>query len=112
MGIERKRKIYQICQRFNLLIMEDDPYWNIRFDDTPVKSFLSMDKDGRVLRFDSFSKIISSGMRIGWITGPATLVDKIQLDQQVSNRSINRSIKSHFICRPIKCAPVESASQF
>lgn len=49
----------------------------------PIRSFLSMDVDGRVIRLDSFSKIISSGFRIGWVTGPKYLVEKLQLDQQV-----------------------------
>jgi len=47
-------------------------------------SFLSMDVEGRVIRFDSFSKMISSGMRIGWVTGPKFLIERIQFDQQGS----------------------------
>ncbi|XP_045597418.1 kynurenine/alpha-aminoadipate aminotransferase, mitochondrial isoform X4 [Procambarus clarkii] len=47
-------------------------------------SFLSMDTDGRVLRFDSFSKILSSGLRIGYVTGPKPLIERIVLHEQVS----------------------------
>jgi kynurenine/2-aminoadipate aminotransferase len=43
-----------------------------------------MDTEGRVLRFDSFSKICSSGLRIGFATGPSPLVEKLQQHQQVS----------------------------
>ncbi len=47
-------------------------------------SFLSLDDaDGRVLRFDSFSKVLSSGIRIGFLTGPKELVDRILLHVQV-----------------------------
>lgn len=47
-------------------------------------SFLSMDTEGRVLRFDSFSKVLSSGLRLGYVTGPKPLVERIVLHKQVS----------------------------
>jgi len=87
---ERKKEIYQLVSEYNLLLLEDDPYYNLvlpKKGETTVtknKTFASMDTDGRVLRFDSFSKIISSGMRVGWVTGPKPLIEKLQLDQQVS----------------------------
>lgn len=43
-----------------------------------------MDVDGRVLRFDSFSKVLSSGLRVGYVTGPKPLVQRIILHAQVS----------------------------
>ena len=49
-----------------------------------VPSFLSIDEDRRVLRFDSFSKVLSSGIRLGFMTGPKPLVDRILLHVQVS----------------------------
>ena len=51
--------------------------------ENPV-SFLSMDVDGRVLRFDSFSKILSSGIRIGFTTGPKELIRYLELSMQAS----------------------------
>ncbi|XP_074397353.1 kynurenine/alpha-aminoadipate aminotransferase, mitochondrial isoform X2 [Zonotrichia albicollis] len=47
-------------------------------------TFLSMDVDGRVIRTDSFSKILSSGLRIGFLTGPKPLIDRVVLHIQVS----------------------------
>ncbi|KAL7641745.1 UNVERIFIED_CONTAM: hypothetical protein RMT77_007619 [Armadillidium vulgare] len=75
---ERKEKIYELARLYNILIIEDDPYYFIEFRDpkTYADSFLSMDTDGRVLRFDSFSKLIASGLRIGFLTGPKELVLK------------------------------------
>eukprot|EP00996_Jenningsia_fusiforme_P000312 NODE_1262_length_1612_cov_31.721689_g1127_i0.p1 GENE.NODE_1262_length_1612_cov_31.721689_g1127_i0~~NODE_1262_length_1612_cov_31.721689_g1127_i0.p1 ORF type:complete len:183 (-),score=35.14 NODE_1262_length_1612_cov_31.721689_g1127_i0:102-650(-) len=43
-----------------------------------------MDTEGRVLRLDSVSKVVSSGMRTGWVTGPAPLINQVQLDLQAS----------------------------
>ncbi|XP_010707786.1 kynurenine/alpha-aminoadipate aminotransferase, mitochondrial isoform X2 [Meleagris gallopavo] len=47
-------------------------------------SFLSMDVDGRVIRTDSFSKVLSSGLRVGFLTGPKPLIDRVILHIQVS----------------------------
>jgi len=79
---QEKVEIYKLAQKHNLIIIEDDPYWNLRFEGEELKSFFSMDTDGRVLRLDSLSKVVSSGFRIGWVTGPKFLVERIQIDQQ------------------------------
>lgn len=47
-------------------------------------SFLSMDVEGRVIRFDSFSKVLSAGIRIGFVTGPKPLIRNIALHMQAS----------------------------
>ncbi|PCH37798.1 L-tyrosine:2-oxoglutarate aminotransferase [Wolfiporia cocos MD-104 SS10] len=79
--VERRKKIYELAQRFDLVIIEDDPYYFLQYT-SPASSdgaearalspsFVSIDVDGRVLRVDSFSKIIAPGMRLGWITSSA-----------------------------------------
>ncbi|XP_042218767.1 kynurenine/alpha-aminoadipate aminotransferase, mitochondrial-like [Homarus americanus] len=83
---ERRREIYKIASDYNLIILEDDPYYFVQFGDMKdfPPSFLSMDVDGRVLRFDSFSKVLSSGLRVGYVTGPKPLIQRIVLHEQVS----------------------------
>ncbi|XP_020661172.2 kynurenine/alpha-aminoadipate aminotransferase, mitochondrial [Pogona vitticeps] len=81
---ERKKEIYQLAQEYNFLIIEDDPYYFVQFEKPKPPSFLSMDVDGRVIRGDTFSKIISSGLRVGFLTGPAPLIDRIILHIEVS----------------------------
>ncbi|KAI0780455.1 L-tyrosine:2-oxoglutarate aminotransferase [Trametes elegans] len=78
LSLERRKQIYEIAQRFDVMIIEDDPYYFLQYDSlesettapsTPfVPSFLSLDTDGRVLRLDSFSKVMAPGMRLGWTT--------------------------------------------
>ncbi|KAG0040228.1 hypothetical protein BGZ83_002623 [Gryganskiella cystojenkinii] len=82
--LERKKEIYEIARQHNLLILEDDPYYYLQFGEK-VPSYLSMDVDGRVLRFDSMSKILSSGLRVGWATGPVELINVMNLVTQTSN---------------------------
>ncbi|KAJ3414664.1 hypothetical protein HDV05_006199 [Chytridiales sp. JEL 0842] len=66
---ERKKQIYSIAQKYGVIILEDDPYYYLQFSPSRTPSYFSMDEDGRVLRFDSFSKILSSGVRIWGISG-------------------------------------------
>lgn len=82
--LERKKEIYNIACKYNLLIVEDDPYYYIQYKKDYVPSFLSLDVEGRVVRFDSFSKLLSSGMRCGFVTGPAAVLDRIVLHLQTS----------------------------
>lgn len=84
MTLERKREIYKICCEYNILILEDDPYFFMHFLDELTPSFLSMDVEGRVLRFDSFSKVLSSGMRVGWVTAAKPLIQALELHIQSS----------------------------
>jgi kynurenine/2-aminoadipate aminotransferase len=81
----RRREIYALCCQYNLLLLEDDPYYYLQFSEAGERppSFLSLDTEGRVLRFDSFSKILSSGIRLGFVTGPRELVQRIVLHMQV-----------------------------
>uniref|UniRef100_A0A8B9E5K1 Kynurenine/alpha-aminoadipate aminotransferase, mitochondrial n=1 Tax=Anser cygnoides TaxID=8845 RepID=A0A8B9E5K1_ANSCY len=81
---ERKKEIYQLARKYDFLIIEDDPYYFLQFEKPWAPTFLSMDLDGRVIRTDSFSKILSSGLRIGFLTGPKPLIDRVILHIQVS----------------------------
>jgi kynurenine/2-aminoadipate aminotransferase len=81
--LDRKKRIYALAQKFNLIILEDDPYYYLQFDEK-IPSYFSMDVDGRVLRFDSLSKILSAGARLGWVSGPKALIDRIVLHGMVN----------------------------
>jgi len=84
--LDRRRDIYKICCQYDLLLLEDDPYFFLQFQESEKRSpsFLSLDTEGRVVRFDSFSKVLSSGIRLGWVTGPKPLLNQLVLHMQVS----------------------------
>ncbi|KAG5315749.1 AADAT protein, partial [Acromyrmex insinuator] len=73
----RRRKVYELAQKYNFLIVEDDPYCFVHFLDKQPTSFFSLDTDGRVIRMDSFSKTISAGLRIGAITAHKDIINKL-----------------------------------
>ena len=85
MPYERKEKIYDLAQKYNFLILEDDPYYFLHFLDRQPCSFLSMDTDGRVIRFDSFSKILSAGLRLGVVTAHKDILEKMSLHIQCTS---------------------------
>ncbi|CAL8242032.1 unnamed protein product [Merluccius merluccius] len=84
MTTQRKQEVYELARLYDMLIIEDDPYYFLQFDKPWTPTFLSMDVDGRIIRTDSFSKILSSGLRIGFVTGPKPLVDRVVLHIQAS----------------------------
>ncbi|KAF8635969.1 hypothetical protein AX15_000133 [Amanita polypyramis BW_CC] len=80
---ERRIEILHLARKHNLMIIEDDPFFHVYFGTKPrPASYLSLERSlggeiGRVLRFDSFSKVLASGFRFGWVTGPTVLIDAI-----------------------------------
>ncbi|KIJ40419.1 hypothetical protein M422DRAFT_780719 [Sphaerobolus stellatus SS14] len=83
---ERRRvEILSLARKHDFLIFEDDPYHFIYYGSAPKPaSYFELEKKiggelGRVLRFDSFSKVLAAGFRIGWVTGPSRLVEAINL---------------------------------
>ncbi|KAI4247783.1 MAG: hypothetical protein L6R40_001369 [Gallowayella cf. fulva] len=103
---QRRREIYACAQKHDIYILEDEPYYFLQMQpytgpdapDVPppsshdaflqalVPSLLSLDTDGRVLRMDSFSKVIAPGMRTGWITASAQIVERYVRHAEVSTQ--------------------------
>ncbi|KAJ9468918.1 hypothetical protein DIPPA_04517 [Diplonema papillatum] len=86
MPYERKVEVYRIAQEHDLIIMEDDPYYFLYLGKAGATSreapasFQSMDVDSRVIRFDSLSKVLSSGLRTGFMSGHPDLLAPILKD--------------------------------
>ena len=107
-GAQRRKDIYAVAEKHDLLIIEDEPYYYLQMqpyvatpDDsaqpTPpatladylgllTPSYLHFDTTGRVLRIDSFSKVIAPGSRVGWVTGPAPLIEAYCRHSDVSTQ--------------------------
>ncbi|XP_046566997.1 kynurenine/alpha-aminoadipate aminotransferase, mitochondrial-like isoform X1 [Haliotis rubra] len=78
-SLDRKKAVYSIARKYDFLILEDDPYYYIQYNRPLTPSFLSLDEDGRVIRCDSFSKLIAAGARLGFISGPQHFLQKLVL---------------------------------
>lgn len=88
--LENRQKVYEIARAHNLIILEDNPYGELRFAGEDVPTYKSFDEDGRVLYCSSFSKILSAGMRIGFLCGNATLMSKVIVAKQVEDVHTNQ----------------------
>ena len=76
--LERRRELLQVSTRYGVPILEDDCYVDLRFGGEPVTSIRSLAQDGQVMYVGSFSKIIAPGMRLGYLTAPAEVLDRVR----------------------------------
>ncbi|MBQ4353716.1 MAG: PLP-dependent aminotransferase family protein [Clostridia bacterium] len=80
--LENRKAVYAIAKKYGIVILEDNPYGELRFAGEDVPTYKSMDTDGLVVYCSSFSKILSAGMRIGYVCGPKTLIQKMVVAKQ------------------------------
>jgi 2-aminoadipate transaminase len=76
-SLERRRALAKIADERDLLILEDDAYYDLRFAGEPKPTIYSLAKPGNVLFFGTLSKTIAAGLRIGYVVGPAEVVRAI-----------------------------------
>jgi DNA-binding transcriptional MocR family regulator len=117
--------LYQLCQEYDVIIIEDEPYWYMQFPsvigpdiakryfpeppsdvtgakklsgfdflDSLMPSYLSIDTDGRVVRLDTFSKTISPGCRLGWITAQPALIERLLRVTEVATQQPSGFVQS------------------
>ncbi len=86
---EKRRKIYEIALRRGVMIFEDNPYGELRFAGEDIPTFKSMDTEGIVIYCSSFSKILSAGMRVGYVTAPGPVMQKMVVAKQVEDVHTN-----------------------
>ncbi|XP_064120114.1 kynurenine/alpha-aminoadipate aminotransferase, mitochondrial-like isoform X2 [Macrobrachium nipponense] len=90
LSADRRREIYDICCQYNLIIIEDDPYYFEQYtSEAYPPTFLELDTECRVIRLDSFSKTIGGGLRIGYAIGPKSLIEKLIFYQQVTTQHVS-----------------------
>lgn len=82
LSYERRVRILELASKYDLIIIEDTPYRELRFQGENIPSLFSLDKEERVIMMKTFSKIFSPGFRIGWIMGPSLAIDKLVMAKQ------------------------------
>ncbi len=92
MSEQKRRDLLDLCEKERLAIIEDDVYGELWYEDPPPNPIKAHDKNGTVLYVGSVSKTLSAGMRIGWIVGNESVIDrladiKMQTDYGSSNLS-------------------------
>ncbi len=96
----RRAKLVEICCKYNVKVLEDDPYGELRYSGEDVSPLKKFDTDGTVIRLISFSKLISPGLRIGAAIGDAESIAKFTVFKQgmdVHTPNLNQAMVYEFI---------------
>lgn len=87
--IERRKRLAEVASKYNVVVIEDNPYGELRFEGESLPSIKSFDKSGHVLCLGTFSKIFCPGYRIGWIAGNKEIIQKYVLVKQCTDLQCN-----------------------
>jgi len=83
---QRRRRLVELAREYNFLIIEDDPYGELRFSGDPIDMIISFDmpkgNEGNTIYIGTFSKTIAPGLRSGWAVGPENLIRKMVVAKQ------------------------------
>ncbi|MBR4319247.1 MAG: PLP-dependent aminotransferase family protein [Oscillospiraceae bacterium] len=87
--LKRRKELYALAQKYDTMIIEDNPYGDLRFSGEDVPTMKSMDTDGRVIYAGSFSKVLAPGIRVGYGIAPKEVISKMVVCKQVSDVQTN-----------------------
>lgn len=86
---EKRVRIYEIAKKYRIPIIEDNPYGELRFAGEDIPTIKSMDTEGLVIYCSTFSKILSAGMRVGFVVAPEEIATKLVIAKQVEDVHTN-----------------------
>lgn len=110
----RRKEIIEIAKKYEILIVEDSPYKQIRFEGEDQESLFSLDGDGNVINLGTFSKIFVPGFRIGWVIAHEDVLEKFitakqstdlctsPFVQKIAARYIEKGLFSKYLKKTIK----------
>ena len=99
---ERRKAVAQLANRFGVIVAEDDPYRDLRYGGKACHAIKYYDENGWVMFLGSFSKIISPGLRVGYIAGDASVIRKCTIGKQSSDvhtANLNQAIVDQYLRR-------------
>jgi 2-aminoadipate transaminase len=102
---ERRHELVRIARERELLVLEDNPYALLRYEGSPLPTLRSLD-DQFVIYASTFSKILSPGVRLGWTTAPAPVLQKMNIGKQASDLC-SSSISQYFVAAYFDSGPWE-----
>ena len=101
-SLEKRKAIYELAKKYNVMILEDNPYGELRIEGENIPCIKSFDTDGIVVYAGSFSKILSPGMRIGYAIAPKPVIAKMVVCKQgedVHTNSWAQIVASEFMTK-------------
>ena len=96
MSLEKRKAVYSLAKKYGVLIIEDNPYGDLRFSGEFLPCIKSFDNEGIVIYSGSFSKVISPGMRVGYAIAPKEIIQKMVVCKQ--GQDVHTNIWSQLVC--------------
>jgi len=96
MSLEKRKAVYALAKQYDVMILEDNPYGDLRFEGEELPCVKSFDEDGRVVYAGSFSKILSTGIRVGYLVAPQELMAKLEVAKQCTD--VHTSMIAQLLC--------------
>ena len=96
MSLHKRREVYRLAQEHDLMILEDNPYGDLRFAGEEVPAIKSMDTDGRVIYVGSFSKIIAPGLRVGFVVANRKIIRPMAVMKADEDQAAN--LMAQIVC--------------
>ena len=97
MSLDKRKAVLELAQKYDILILEDNPYGDLRFEGEDLPTIKSMDQEGRVVYVGSFSKILSPGLRLGYVVAPKPIISKMTVSKQGAD--VHTSILTQMIAQ-------------
>jgi len=85
LSLERRQRLVEIARENEILVVEDNPYGLLRYEGETLPTLYSLDGGSYVIYLGTFSKILSAGLRIGWIVSPTPIREKVVLGKQAAD---------------------------
>jgi DNA-binding transcriptional MocR family regulator len=98
----RRRRLIELANHYGLLVLEDTPYRELRYDGDQLPTLRSLDTEGRVVHLGSFSKILAPGLRLGWAVAGADILDRLgllKLAADTQSSTLNMAATSAYLTR-------------
>ncbi|MBQ7545661.1 MAG: PLP-dependent aminotransferase family protein [Clostridia bacterium] len=96
LSLEKRKKLYALAKQYGVLIVEDNPYGDLRYKGENLPSIKSFDEDGIVIYSGSFSKVIAPGLRVGYCVAPEPILKKMVVGKQ--GEDVHTNILAQMIC--------------
>ena len=95
-SLEKRRRMLELARQYGVLILEDNPYGDLRFEGENVPAIKSMDDGEVVVYAGSFSKVLAPGLRVGYAIGPKAVLQKMTVAKQ--GEDVHTNIWAQMIC--------------
>ncbi len=96
MSLEKRQGVYALAEKYDVAILEDNPYGDLRFEGEDIPAIKTLDKSGRVIYVGTFSKILAPGLRVGYSSAPTAVMQKMIVCKQTAD--VHSNIWAQVLC--------------